>query len=225
MTAHLQDRLVSAILDANRTLANKLIDDWALIHGYKRGVTEVIIPVLQKIGNLWAGKEEFSLAQVYVAGKIADDIVRKLIADQNSTVEETEAKGPVVIGNIEDDFHPLGRKMVVAFLRLAGWEVYDLGNDVMPKEFVDKALEVGAHVIGVSAMMYTTAMNIQKLREEIDNRELTGYLQLAVGGAVFKLRRELVKEVGGDGMAKSAVEAPALIEELWNNSIKKGERK
>ena len=224
MTARLQDRLVSAILDGNMPLANKLIDDWAPIHGHKRCITEVIIPVLEKIGELYAGKEDFSLAQGYVAGKIADDIVTKLKTDQNSTIEETEAKGPVVIGNIEDDFHPLGKKMVLAFLRLAGWEVYDLGMDVMPEEFVDKALEVGAHVIGASAMMYETATNIKKLREEIDNRVLTGYLQLAVGGAVFKLRPELVKEVGGDGTAKSAIKAPALIEELWNNSIKKGER-
>ena len=225
MTANLQDSLISAILDADRALANKLIDDWSTVHGYERAVIEILNPVLETIGKMWPGTEEFSLAQGYVAGKIADDILTKLVASRNSTVKKTETKGPVVIGNIEDDYHPLGRKMVVAFLRVAGWGVYDLGKDVMPKEFVDKALEVGARVIGASAMMYTTAMNIQKLREEIDNRELTGYLQLAVGGAVFKLRQELVKKIGGDGTAKSAINAPALMEELWNNSIKKGEIK
>ena len=140
-------------------------------------------------------------------------------------VVSKEAKGPVVMGNIEDDYHPLGRKMVVAFLRVAGWKVLDLGNDVMPKKFVDTALEAGACIIGASAMMYTNAMNIKKIREEIDHRGLTGYLQLAVGGAVFKLRPELVQEVGGDGTAGDATKAPALMDELWKYSSEKGERR
>jgi len=225
MTTSTHDRLISAMLDADRFLANKLVDDWAIVHGYERALIEVVNPVLEKIGEMWSGTGEFSLAQGYVAGKIGEDILIKVAASKDKSVEEMETKGPVVIGNIEDDYHPLGRKMVVAFLRVAGWRIYDMGNDVMSKEFVDKALEVGARVIGASAMMYTNAMNIRKLREEIDNRGLTGYLQLAVGGAVFKLRPELEEEVGGDGTAKSATNAPALMEKLWNNSIKKGERK
>ena len=115
--------------------------------------------------------------------------------------------------------------MVGIFLQVAGWQVYDLGIDATPEEFINKALEVDARVIGASAMIFTTAMNIKKLREEIDNRMLRGHLQLAVGGTVFKLRPELVEEVGGDGTAKNAMNAPALFDELWNASMKKGGKK
>lgn len=225
MTAGLQDRLVSLILDSDRPLANKLIDDWATVHGYDKALIEVLNPALEKIGQLWGSGVEFSLAQGYVAGKVAEDILTKMAANKKRTVEKRETKGSVVIGNIEDDYHPLGRRMVGVFLQTSGWRIYDLGTDVLSKEFVDKAVEVGARVIGASAMMYTSAMNIRKLREEIDNRGLTGYLQLAVGGAVFNLRPELVEEVGGDGTAKNAIDASVLVEELWNNSIKKGERR
>ena len=74
-----------------------------------------------------------------------------------------------MIGNIEDDFHSLGRQTVCPFLTAAGWEVHDLGNDVPAEQFLDKALEVNASVIGVSAMMQTTALNIRKLRAMIDD--------------------------------------------------------
>ena len=127
---------------------------------------------------MWAGAEDFSLAQAYVASKVAEDILGKVTEGGGPVSENMGSKGPVVIGNIEDDFHPLGRTMVVAFLRAAGWRVCDLGNDVTAKEFVDKAVEVDARIVGASAMMYTTAKNIRKLREEIDRRGLTGRVQL-----------------------------------------------
>jgi methanogenic corrinoid protein MtbC1 len=146
-------------------------------------------------------------------------LARLLLESASSGAPGAPAKGPVLLGNVEDDFHPLGRKMVVAFLRADGWEVHDLGVDVPAEHFMDRAEETGARVIGASAMMYTTAKNVAKLREEIDRRGQAGRIQLAVGGAVFKLRPELVTTFGGDGTASSAVEAPALFERLWKRAL------
>lgn len=225
MNTKLIEQIVEAILDADRALANQMIDDWAAEKGYDRAVIEVISPVLDEIGNMYEESGEFSLSQGYVATKVAEDTLMKMMPRSDNTAIVSPTKGPVVIGNIEDDYHPLGRKMVGTFLRVAGWQVYDLGIDVTPEEFISKALEVDARIIGASAMTFTTAMNIKKLRQEIDNRRLRGHLRLAVGGAVFKLRPELMEEVGGDGTAKSALNAPALFDELWNASMKKGGKK
>jgi methanogenic corrinoid protein MtbC1 len=115
--------------------------------------------------------------------------------------------------------------MVGIFLRADGWEVHDLGNDVMPDAFVDKAVEKGARVIGVSAMMYTNARNIRRVREEIDRRGLTGKIQLAVGGAVFLVCPGLVEEIGGDGTAPSAIKTPQLFDQLWAQSLRLEARK
>jgi Predicted cobalamin binding protein len=98
---------------------------------------------------------------------------------------------------VEDDYHfpgPQDGRRVSARRR---WRVIDLGNDVSPADFVAAALEHGARVIGVSAMMLTTAENIRAVRAEIDARGLKGKVLLAVGGAVFKLRPELMHESGG----------------------------
>jgi len=218
--ADFQNTLIGAVRRADRTGANALIDSWAVHYGYDHLFVNVLEPVLEKIGEEWRASESFSIAQAYVAAKIAEDLLVKAAEHRQLGQPPQPTKGTVVLGNIEEDFHGLGRRMVATFLRSEGWSVEDLGNDVLPQDFVDKAQETGARVIGVSAMMMTTARNVRKLREEIDSRGLTGRIQLAVGGAVFRLYPDLVKEVGGDGTSASALGAPHLIAELWERSLK-----
>jgi len=118
------------------------------------------------------------------------------------------------LGNVEDDFHPLGRRLVSIYSQASGWNVIDLGNDVPAELFIEKAIENDAGIIAVSAMMFTTAKNIVKVRQELEKNALSGKIKLAVGGAVFKLRPELVTEVGGDGTAPTAMGASDLFDRL-----------
>jgi methanogenic corrinoid protein MtbC1 len=173
------------------------------------------------IGEEWSASGTFTLAQVYIAAKVTEDVLGRIASMRKLPSEGRPSKGPVVIGNIEEDFHALGRRMVGTFLRAEGWIVHDLGNDVPAKVFVDKACEVGARVIGVSAMMMTTARTIKRVRDEIDSRGLTGRIQLAVGGAVFCVCPDLVEEVGGDGTAPNALVVPGLFDRLWERSVGK----
>jgi len=216
-----QAGIIKAIRCADRAGANLIIDTWAAGHSYEAAVMDLLTPTLESFGELWASAGgESSLAQGYVASKIAEDVLAKVLEERRKTNADVPlSKGAVVVGNVQDDYHPLGRKMISAFLRFSGWEVHDLGVDVSPEEFLDKAESLGARVIGASAMMYSTARNIGNLREEIDRRGFTGRIQLAVGGAVFKLRPELVAEFGGDGTAASALSASPLFDDLWNRSL------
>jgi methanogenic corrinoid protein MtbC1 len=211
--------LIDVILKGEREQANTLLDNYAASCSYRVAMNDILEPVLEQIGNMWA-EESISLAQGYVAGKVSEDMLLKIFNEGINTAGIQPEKGPVVVGNIEDDYHSLGRKLVSVFLQSAGWKVFDLGNDVTAGEFVDKAVETGARIIGVSAMMYTTAQNIGKVRDELVRRKLSGRIQLAVGGAVFKIRPELAREVGGDGTASSCFKAPGLFEELWEKSLK-----
>ena len=201
-------QLIEFILAGYRKEAMDLLDDWAGRFHWRQTINDLLEPALDEIGKRWAA-EKISLAAGYLAGKIAEDVLLKA-AQAEEAVPET--KGPIVIGNIEDDYHSLGRKLVGVFLKTAGWKVIDLGNDVLAADFVDAAVANNAKIIGVSAMMLTTAENIRKIRLEIDRRGLR--IKLAVGGAVFKVRPELVAEVGGDGTVSSAVDAPRLMDQL-----------
>lgn len=215
----LQAELIDRIRRADRDGAGVLLSGWAVEHGYDRVLTEVLEPTLLRIGEEWRSAGTFTIAQAFVAGKVAEDMLTQIASQNKGPILPT--KGPVVIGNIEDDFHALGRRMVGVLLRTNGWNVHDLGNDVLPAAFVDKAVEVGARVIGASAMMLTTARNIRHLRDEIDRRGLAGRIQLAVGGATFLLMPDLVKEVGGDGTAANALMAAELFDRLWQRSVAK----
>ncbi len=216
----IQTALKEMIERADRAAANDLLEDWAKVHGYDKMISELLEPVISDFGRRWE-QEGMSLAQSYVMVKIVGDFMTKCAAEQASTRSETDVKDPAVLGNIEDDFHALGRQMVTTFLEADGWKMCDLGNDVLAGEFVDKAEDVGAKVIGASAMMYSTASNITSLRKEIDRRGLAGKVQLAVGGAVFVLRPELVEEVGGDGTARNAIGAPGLFSRLWEKACQR----
>jgi methanogenic corrinoid protein MtbC1 len=217
----IQQLLIERIRLGDRAGANALLDAWASEHGYDHLLAEVLDPTLMRIGEEWRSSGTFTLAQVYVAAKVTEDVLSKIAARRISPSENRPPKGPVVIGNIEEDFHSLGRRMVGTFLRTDGWIVHDLGNDVPAALFVDTAREAGARVIGVSAMMMTTARNIKRVRDEIDRRGLTGRIQLAVGGAVFRVCPGLAEEVGGDGTVPDALGAAGLFDRLWEESVRK----
>ena len=218
----IQQSLIERIRLADRQGANALLDAWGAEHGYERLIKDVLDPALILIGEEWSATGTFTLAQVYIAAKVTEDVLGRIASMRKLPSEDRPSKGPVVIGNIEEDFHALGRRMVGTFLRAEGWIVHDLGNDVPATVFVDKAREVGARVIGVSAMMMTTVRNIRRVRDEIDSRGLTGRIQLAVGGAVFRVYPGLVEEVGGDGTAPNALAVPDLFDRLWERSVGMG---
>ncbi len=205
------EKLLKIMMNADRVGAVALIDEVLTSGiGSRQIITDILDPAIVQLGRMWE-QESMSLSQNFVASKIAEDILLRCIPDKS---EHTHSKGAVVIGNIEDDFHSLGRKAVGLFLTAAGWDVHDLGNDVPAEELLEKAIEVNACVIGASAMMQTTALNIRKVRHLIDERGLTDRIKLAVGGAVFNWRPDLVAEVGGDGTAHNAVSADELFTRL-----------
>lgn len=211
--SELRPVLYRCVLEADRTGAAALLDRIVEERGFRVAIAELLEPTLRMVGERFA-KDRLSLAQGYVAGKIAEDLLATIDASAYPAEGAASERKSAVLGNAEDDYHALGRRMVSAFLRVDGWRVEDLGNDVLAGAFVDRAEETGAKVIGVSAMMLTNALNISKIREELERRNLSGRIKLAVGGAVFAMRPDLVSEVGGDGTAATAMDAPALFRAL-----------
>lgn len=214
MEAKPNDFLLKAILEGRLDDAMAYLTAQAERDGYASTISASLEPTLMEIGELWS-QERISLAQGYVAGKLAERVLDAALTAEDAAGLKARRRGRVVLGNVEDDYHALGRRMVASFLKLDGWEVVDLGNDEEPRRFVDAALEAEARIIGVSSMMLSTAQNLPRIRDEIEARGLGGRLRLAAGGAIFRLRPELVKELGADGTAATAIEAPALFRALY----------
>ena len=214
----LRDKLFNFFIAADKNGAIQFIDEWAQSHSYEKALVEIVEPALRKFGKKWASQEDVNLAQGYISAKISEAVLLRIADERKQKKSLHQAKGIAVIGNMEDDYHALGRKMVYNFLLTSGWNVYDLGNDVLADEFVDKAVEVKASVIGASAMMYSNAKNMIKIRDELEARKLSGKIKFAVGGAIFNLRPKLVRQIGADGTAPNAIEAVELFTRLNEES-------
>ena len=134
-------QLVESILATDLKKGSAIVEQWANQYGHVQAITELVAPALAKIGDMWLDPGKVSLAQGYVASRFAEEFLQRAepFLEQETTRQKT--KGPVVLGCIEDDFHTLGYKLVSVFLRTNGWRVKDLGTDVLPQAFIDKALE------------------------------------------------------------------------------------
>lgn len=208
-----QEKLSELISEGEKDLALDLLKSWSEQTSFKEVIFNIMEPMLEKWGKLWM-QGKISLAHGYVSGKVAEEFYLLATSDREFFKELPEKKGTIILGNVEDDFHPLGRKLVSIYTKAAGWNIIDLGVDVPAETFVEKAIEHDADIIAVSAMMFTTAQNILKIRKQIDESQLSNKVKLALGGAIFKIRPELVKELGGDGTAENAIHAPKLFDSL-----------
>lgn len=94
-----------------------------------------------------------------------------------------EPVGKAVVGTVKGDLHDIGKNLVTMMLKGAGFEIHDLGVDVEPAAFVDKAEEVGADIIGMSALLTTTMPNMGAVVEELNKRGVRDKYIVMVGGA------------------------------------------
>ena len=125
---------------------------------------------------------------------------------------EMTAAGTVVMGTVRGDLHDIGKNLVGIMLKGAGFRVVDLGKDVPPEDFVDAAVEHEAGVIGMSALLTTTAPVMAEVVGLLKERGLTERIQTIVGGA--PMSTELAAELGADAYAFDAPSAVDRIQEL-----------
>jgi methanogenic corrinoid protein MtbC1 len=169
--------LGDTINEGEKDKALKLLKDWSGQSGVKEIIFTVLEPLLIEWGKLWM-QGKLSLAHGYLSGKVTEEFY--LIASQSEEflISDNQVKGTIILGNIEDDFHPLGRRLVSIFSKAAGWNIIDLGNDVPAEIFIENAIKNQAGIIAVSAMMFTTAKNIAKIRKEMDRQSLSDKIKL-----------------------------------------------
>ena len=129
------------------------------------------------------------------------------------TEGQQKQSGRVVIGTALGDIHDIGKRLVAMMLEGAGFEVIDLGTDVKPESFVDKAVEEKADVIAISALLTTTMMSMADVVALKNERALSS-LKVIIGGA--PLSQEFCREIGADAYGVDARDAVLKVKELMN---------
>jgi len=168
-----------------------------------RNKLEFLNDLLIEVGERWV-KGNISLTQIYVASKVTEGLFSTDILNQIAPKKTIKINGIVILGTIEDDNHGLGKTLILRFLS-PYFQVYDLGVNVPPMNFVSKAIEVKVDIIAVSALMMNAVLKIKQLRKIMDETEWSSKKpKLIVGGAPFSLNPNLYKDVGADAFAFSA---------------------
>ena len=129
--------------------------------------------------------------------------------------DQQQAKlGVIVIGTVEGDIHDIGKGIIVTMLRVHGYEVHDLGRDIPISEFVNKAQELNADVVGSSAMMTTTQIGQKKLEEALKEAGLRDKVTTMVGGAVAT--DHWAKRIGADFFGETPQDTINKLQKFLN---------
>ncbi len=117
----------------------------------------------------------------------------------------------LAIGTVKGDLHDIGKNLVVMMWKGAGFEVEDLGIDVPPEKFIE-AVNNGAQVVGMSALLTTTMVSMKEAIEKIKEAGVRDKVKIIIGGA--PVTQEYANEIGADGYAPDAASGVDKVKQL-----------
>ena len=126
--------------------------------------------------------------------------------------EEQGEKHKVVIGVVEGDTHDIGKNLVKIMLETSGFEVVDLGRDVPPRAFVEKAKEINAEIIALSTLMTTTMDGMAQVINFLKEDNVRDRFKVMIGGG--PISQSFADKIGADGYSANAAEAVRLAKRL-----------
>jgi trimethylamine corrinoid protein len=167
---------------------------------------------LRVVGKKFEDGELF-LMHLVAAAEPAQKAIKELLEPEiKKRKGERKSAGKVVLGTVAGDIHDIGKNIVGAMLIAAGFDVIDIGKDIPAEEFVKKAKEVNANVVGASALLSTSLPVQAEIVKAFKAANMRDRVKLVFGGA--PCTAEWVKEIGGDGYAENAVEGVSVIKQL-----------
>ena len=148
-----------------------------------RVLNDVLLPAMKEVGDKF-GAGELILPFVLQSAEVMKRAVRHL--EQFLERKEGYTKGKVVLATVYGDVHDIGKSLVNTILSNNGYTVFDLGKQVPVNTIIDKAVEVGADAIGLSALLVSTSKQMPICVQELDKRGLE--FPVLIGGAAINRR-------------------------------------
>ncbi len=203
------EQIREAVIDGNRKAAVELVQE-ALGAGTPADkiLHDGLIDAMREVGELFE-EGEFFVPEMLISARAmsaALEILKPHLVEQG-----VEPLGKVAIGTVKGDLHDIGKSLVAMMLEGAGFEIVDLGTDVAPEKFIE-ALQSGAQVVAMSALLTTTMTNMKTTIEAIEQAGLRGQAIILVGGA--PVTQAFADEIGADGYASDASSAVRKAREL-----------
>lgn len=181
----------------------KTTDPMEIING-------ILIPALDKTGADFESGKIF-LPQLILSAGVAQgcfEVIKNFFAQKG---EKSVSKGKIILATVKGDIHDIGKNIVKVLLENYGYDVIDLGKDVDYQAVVDCAIENDVHLIGLSALMTTTLVSMEKTIQLLHENNVD--CKIMVGGAV--LTPEYAEKIGADYYAKDAKESCDIAKRVF----------
>lgn len=156
---------------------------------------------------------EFFVMHLVAAAEPVQRVIKEILEPEMLKAKaQRKTLGKIVLGTVAGDIHDIGKNIVGAMLFAAGFEIYDLGKDIPTEQFIMKASESNANIVGASALLSTSLPMQRDIVSAITKAGLRDKTRLMFGGA--PVTQEWTDEIGGDGYAEDAIEAVSLAKKL-----------
>lgn len=203
----IKESLVGLDMDKVLDLVKRAVDE-----GYRPvDIVNSLADGMKIIGEGYERGELF-LSEIIMASEIfkeAMNILEPLVLKEEGVLKPI---GRVVVGTVEGDLHDIGKNLFTMFLKSMGFDVIDLGVDVSVEKFVDAVKQYRPDIVGMSALLTTTVVNMEKVIKALEEAGLRSYVKVIVGGAAVS--KEYAIEIGADAGGIDAYEG-ALICRKW----------
>ena len=210
MSEDLFKQMAQSIIDGDEEVSAELAKT-AITDGIDplEAITSGYMPGVNTVGDSFACGQAF-LPELVMAGEAMKAAIAVLEPEMKKTGAQRQILGKVVLATVEGDIHEIGKSLVGTMLTSSGFEVIDLGVDVNAGDILDKAEEIGADIIGLSALLTTTMVKQKEVIDEITRRGLK--VKVMVGGA--PVTREWVQRIEADGYSEDAIGAVNVAKQL-----------
>ncbi|MFZ5822040.1 MAG: cobalamin B12-binding domain-containing protein [Chloroflexota bacterium] len=210
MSEQLFEQMAQSIMDGDEEVSADLARQ-ALAAGIDPldAITDGYMPGVNKVGDDFACGVAF-LPELVMAGEAMKAAIAVLEPAMKAAGTQRQMLGKVVLATVEGDIHEIGKSLVGTMLTSSGFEVYDLGVDVTTTDILAKAEEVGADIVGLSALLTTTMVKQKEVIDEATKRGMK--VKVMVGGA--PVTREWVQKIEADGYSEDAIGAVNVAKEL-----------
>lgn len=155
-------------------------------------------------------RKEYFVVDVAAAASAMQEAFKVL--EPHLQVEPAKVAGKVVIGSLKGNVQGIGKNIVAATLRAAGFQVVDLGVDVSPEAFVDMAVKEGAQIIAISILVDETVPLLNDVVALLQKRKLSEKIKIVVGGRAVS--EQTIQEYGVHAYAKDAWDCVRKVKSL-----------
>jgi 5-methyltetrahydrofolate--homocysteine methyltransferase len=178
--APVEERIQYAILHRRKDGIEAKLDEALQTRDAVEVLNTILLPAMKEVGDRF-GRGELILPFVLQSA----EVMKKSVAHLEQFLEKTEGitKGKVVVATVFGDVHDIGKNLVCTILSNNGYTVFDLGKQVPMNTILEKAQEVGADAIGLSALLVSTSKQMPICVQEQDARGLQ--FPIVVGGAAI----------------------------------------